>query len=176
MGFEYDLLDRFSKYLDVRLNLIVVTNIDSAINKLNSGEGDVLAYGFTVTNQRKKIVDFIADQGVMVHGAFMLGFPTETEEEMQATIDWAADSSFHTAAIPSSCVSIASSFVALPDMSPMNSACCVTAPPPRRSTLSLLSVLSVTSETTGESLFYPCIPASPMSQVAVASNVVSLYP
>lgn len=46
----------------------------------------------------KKIVDFIAEQGVMVHGAFMLGFPTETEEEMRATIEWAADSSFHTAA------------------------------------------------------------------------------
>ncbi len=46
----------------------------------------------------KKIVDFIADQGVMVHGAFMLGFPSETEDEMSATIDWAANSSFHTAA------------------------------------------------------------------------------
>ena len=46
----------------------------------------------------KHIVDFIAKQGVMVHGAFMLGFPSETEEEMEATIKWAADSSFHTAA------------------------------------------------------------------------------
>jgi radical SAM superfamily enzyme YgiQ (UPF0313 family) len=44
------------------------------------------------------IVDFIARQGVMVHGAFMLGFPSETEEEMERTIDWAAASSFHTAA------------------------------------------------------------------------------
>jgi radical SAM superfamily enzyme YgiQ (UPF0313 family) len=46
----------------------------------------------------KHIVDFIAKQGVLVHGAFMLGFPTETEEEMEATIDWAARSAFHTAA------------------------------------------------------------------------------
>lgn len=46
----------------------------------------------------KHIVDFIAKQGVLVHGAFMLGFPTETKEEMEATIDWAAKSSFHTAA------------------------------------------------------------------------------
>lgn len=46
----------------------------------------------------KHIVDFIARQGVLVHGAFMLGFPSETEEEMEATIDWAASSSFHTAA------------------------------------------------------------------------------
>jgi anaerobic magnesium-protoporphyrin IX monomethyl ester cyclase len=46
----------------------------------------------------RRIVDFIAAQGIMVHGAFMLGFPSETEEEMRATIDWAASSSFHTAA------------------------------------------------------------------------------
>jgi anaerobic magnesium-protoporphyrin IX monomethyl ester cyclase len=46
----------------------------------------------------RKIVDFIASQGVMVHGAFMLGFPSETEEEMNETIEWAATSSFHTAA------------------------------------------------------------------------------
>ena len=45
-----------------------------------------------------RIVDFIAAQGIMVHGAFMLGFPSETEEEMEATIEWAAKSSFHTAA------------------------------------------------------------------------------
>jgi anaerobic magnesium-protoporphyrin IX monomethyl ester cyclase len=46
----------------------------------------------------RKIVDFIASQGVMVHGAFMLGFPSETEDEMNETIEWAATSSFHTAA------------------------------------------------------------------------------
>ncbi len=46
----------------------------------------------------EKIVDFIARQGVMVHGAFMLGFPGETEEEMEATVQWASRSAFHTAA------------------------------------------------------------------------------
>lgn len=46
----------------------------------------------------RNIVKFIAEQGVMVHGAFMLGFPSETTEEMESTIDWAASSSFHTAA------------------------------------------------------------------------------
>lgn len=46
----------------------------------------------------ERIVDYIARRNVMVHGAFMLGFPSETEEEMQATIDWASKSAFHTAA------------------------------------------------------------------------------
>lgn len=48
--------------------------------------------------QTKKIVDYMASQGVMTHGAFMLGFPTETQEEMLETIRWARESSFHTAA------------------------------------------------------------------------------
>lgn len=46
----------------------------------------------------RHIVDFIAKQGIMVHGAFMLGFPTETKSEMEETLRWAASSSFHTAA------------------------------------------------------------------------------
>ena len=46
----------------------------------------------------RKIVEFTAKQGVMVHGAFMLGFPSETREEMEATVKWAANSHFHTAA------------------------------------------------------------------------------
>jgi radical SAM superfamily enzyme YgiQ (UPF0313 family) len=37
-------------------------------------------------------VKWMADRGVMVKGFFMLGFPTETVEEMQATIDFAVDS------------------------------------------------------------------------------------
>lgn len=46
----------------------------------------------------KNIVEFTAKQGVMVHGAFMLGFPSETKEEMEETVRWASESHFHTAA------------------------------------------------------------------------------
>lgn len=48
--------------------------------------------------QTKKIVDYMSSKGVMTHGAFMLGFPTETKEEMLETIKWARESAFHTAA------------------------------------------------------------------------------
>jgi len=44
------------------------------------------------------IAEYVARRGVLVHGAFMIGFPTETEAEMRATIDWAVRSPFHTAA------------------------------------------------------------------------------
>ena len=46
----------------------------------------------------RHIIEFTRRQGVMVHGAFMLGFPTETEDEARATVDWAARSALHTAA------------------------------------------------------------------------------
>ena len=45
----------------------------------------------------KEIIDFTAEQGISVGGFFMLGFPDETEAEMQMTIDFALKSKFHTA-------------------------------------------------------------------------------
>jgi len=46
----------------------------------------------------RHIAEYCAQRGVLVHGAFMIGFPTETEAEMRQTIDWAVRSPFHTAA------------------------------------------------------------------------------
>lgn len=37
-------------------------------------------------------IDWMTDRGVMVKGFFMLGFPTETLEEMQSTVDFAVNS------------------------------------------------------------------------------------
>ncbi|MBC8276749.1 MAG: radical SAM protein [FCB group bacterium] len=45
----------------------------------------------------KEIIDFTAKQGISVGGFFMLGFPDETEQEMQMTIDFALKSKCHTA-------------------------------------------------------------------------------
>ncbi|MDP8257458.1 MAG: radical SAM protein [Candidatus Alcyoniella australis] len=44
------------------------------------------------------IIDYTQRQGVMVHGTFMLGFPTETEQEALATLELARRSRLHTAA------------------------------------------------------------------------------
>ena len=46
----------------------------------------------------RAIIEKTVNMGIMTHGAFMLGFPTETEEEMKLTIDFALSSKFHTAA------------------------------------------------------------------------------
>jgi len=45
-----------------------------------------------------EIIEKTANLGVLTHGAFMLGFPTESEEEARTTVDTALASSLHTAA------------------------------------------------------------------------------
>ncbi len=58
MGFEYDLLQKLSDHLDLELNMILARDLDTVFKMLNSGKGDLIAYGLTVTNVRKKRVDF----------------------------------------------------------------------------------------------------------------------
>ncbi|MEM6522549.1 MAG: transporter substrate-binding domain-containing protein [Bacteroidota bacterium] len=58
MGYEFDLLSLFAKHLDIRLKIELTTSIDEAFNMLNQGKGDVIAYNLTITNERKKFVQF----------------------------------------------------------------------------------------------------------------------
>ena len=58
MGFEYELLQRFAEYLGVELEIIVTSNIDSLVKKLNDGEVDLIAHTLTITSERKKKVNF----------------------------------------------------------------------------------------------------------------------
>jgi anaerobic magnesium-protoporphyrin IX monomethyl ester cyclase len=93
-GFRGDILDEELVDLLVQAGMYrCMIAVESAVPRIQK----VMKKNLKI-DKVKKIVDYTAKQGVMVHGAFMLGFPTETEEEMHATIDWAAESSFHTAA------------------------------------------------------------------------------
>lgn len=58
VGFEYELLSRFCKHLGVDLKITVITSIEDAINMLNSGAGDIIAFPLTVTSERTRIVNF----------------------------------------------------------------------------------------------------------------------
>ncbi len=60
MGYEYELLQRFADYLDLELEIIVAKDIQKMFEMLNNGEGDLIAYGLTVTQPRKAQVDFSA--------------------------------------------------------------------------------------------------------------------
>ncbi len=58
MGYEYELLQRLAKALNVKLEIKVVRSIDEMIEMLNSGKGDIIAYNLTVTKERQKRINF----------------------------------------------------------------------------------------------------------------------
>lgn len=58
MGFDYELLKRYADHLGVRLQLVVTPELEEGFGKLNNGEGDILAYNLTVTNERRKRINF----------------------------------------------------------------------------------------------------------------------
>lgn len=58
MGYEFELLERFAKYLDVTLEIIVVKNVNELFEKLTNGEGDIVAHGLAITTDRKEKVSF----------------------------------------------------------------------------------------------------------------------
>ena len=58
MGFQYELLERFAKYLDVEIEIIVANDINNLIPNLNSGKVDLIAHELTITQERKNQVSF----------------------------------------------------------------------------------------------------------------------
>lgn len=58
MGYEYELLNLFAKHLNVDLKIKVTSGIDRAMDQLNTGEGDIIAFPLTITKERNKYVSF----------------------------------------------------------------------------------------------------------------------
>lgn len=58
MGYEYDLLKMFTDSVGVDLKINIVTNLEEAFEKLDRGEGDIMAYNLTVTKERKERINF----------------------------------------------------------------------------------------------------------------------
>jgi membrane-bound lytic murein transglycosylase F len=58
MGYEYELLSLLAKEMDVELEIILTPSIDDAFERLNNGEGDIIAFTLTVTKDRKERVAF----------------------------------------------------------------------------------------------------------------------
>jgi membrane-bound lytic murein transglycosylase F len=58
MGYEYELLKMFADSMNLGLRLNIVTNLEEAFEKLNAGEGDVMAYNLTVTKDRQDLINF----------------------------------------------------------------------------------------------------------------------
>src|SRR5690606_26485534 len=58
MGYEYELLNLLAKELEVQLELLITTDVEEAMIKLNTGEGDLIAHSLPVTTKRKEYVAF----------------------------------------------------------------------------------------------------------------------
>ncbi len=58
MGFEYEILQRFAKHLDLQLEMIIARDENKLVEMLNKNDGDLIAYGYTITKERQKFIDF----------------------------------------------------------------------------------------------------------------------
>jgi membrane-bound lytic murein transglycosylase F len=58
MGYEYELLSNLAKELDVDLKIKVTSGVERAIDQLNTGEGDILAFPLTTTKDRTQYLTF----------------------------------------------------------------------------------------------------------------------
>ena len=58
MGYEYELLNLLAEDLDLDLEIVIVSDLEEAFEKLNKGEGDIIAHNLTVTKDRQEFIDF----------------------------------------------------------------------------------------------------------------------
>lgn len=58
MGFQYELLKKLAKDLDVRLELVISNNLQETFDGVNSGRYDLIAKNLTITGKRSEIADF----------------------------------------------------------------------------------------------------------------------
>ncbi|MBX7051540.1 MAG: transporter substrate-binding domain-containing protein [Flavobacteriales bacterium] len=57
-GFDYEMVKAFARHLGVKLEVIAMDDVDLMFEKLNKGEGDLIASNLTVTDSRTKLVSF----------------------------------------------------------------------------------------------------------------------
>ena len=58
MGYEYELLQSLTQHLKIELKIRVISGIEQSIDLLNKGEGDLIAFPLTITQERTKYLAF----------------------------------------------------------------------------------------------------------------------
>ncbi|MDR9418381.1 transglycosylase SLT domain-containing protein [Gracilimonas sp.] len=86
VGFEYELLKAFTKENDLALEVVIPGPGESPYDLLNSGRGDIIAANYTITPERRQVVNFtrpynLVDQLVVVSDD--LGFEPESITELE---------------------------------------------------------------------------------------------
>ncbi|WP_020404337.1 transglycosylase SLT domain-containing protein [Gracilimonas tropica] len=99
VGFEYELLKAFTEENDLALEVVITGTDESPYDLLNSGRGDIIAANYTITPERKQVVNFtrpynLVDQLVIVSEE--LGRTPESISEMEGiTISVRRNSSYY---------------------------------------------------------------------------------
>ncbi len=86
MGYEYEMLTRFADHLGVKLEIVVASSFSELGELLNSGEGDVIAHGLTVTQNRQKYFAF-SDYLYLTHQVLVQRKPAGWRKLKQHQID-----------------------------------------------------------------------------------------
>ena len=64
MGYEYELLKMLGDHLGIKVEIKLASDIGEMIKMLENGEGDLLAYGLTITSERRKSLAFTEPMNV----------------------------------------------------------------------------------------------------------------
>jgi len=86
MGYEYELLTRLADHLDLELEVIIADNMDKMFSMLNSGEGDIIAHGMTITQERRDRVNFTLNHTI-THQALVQRKPDNWRQMKLHNID-----------------------------------------------------------------------------------------
>jgi membrane-bound lytic murein transglycosylase F len=78
MGFEYELLYEFSKDVDLRIQIRMVNDLDEMYELLSNCEGDIVACNLTVTENRKRFVDFTSSH-IKTHDVLVQRIPSDSD-------------------------------------------------------------------------------------------------
>lgn len=62
MGYEYELLQSLTRFLKIELKIKVISGIEQSIDLLNRGEGDLIAFPLTITQDRTQYLSFTEPQ------------------------------------------------------------------------------------------------------------------
>lgn len=88
MGYEYELLQRLADHFELELDIVVANNVPKMIEYLYKGKGDIIAYGLTVTKERKDWVKFTAPH-TTTHQALVQRKPKDWRSMKQHEIEQA---------------------------------------------------------------------------------------
>jgi membrane-bound lytic murein transglycosylase F len=64
MGYEYELLQMLGAHLELDIEIKLAHDLDEMINMLEKGEGDFIAYGLTITSDRRDKIAFTEPMNV----------------------------------------------------------------------------------------------------------------